>query len=57
MVVLPQPSKKKNVWGVTFSLLAEVQKGRQRGEKSLILPVPGPGLDIKNKKASSNRKK
>ena len=38
-------------------MLAEVQKGRQRGEKSLILPVPGPGLDIKNKKASSNRKK
>ena len=38
-------------------MLAEVQKGRQRGENRPIPPVPGPGLDIKIKKASSNRER
>ena len=47
----------ENMWGVTFSLLAEVQKSRERGKNRPILPVPGPGLDIKIKKASSDRER
>ena len=38
-------------------MLAEVHKADRGAIKGPFLPMPGPGLDIKIKKASSNREK
>ena len=48
----------ENMWGVTFSLLAEVHRKTGRGGRTgPFLPMTGPGLDIKIKKASSDRER